>query len=134
VPTLLVGSDDGGARRRRSASKRRRRSLAQTGTEALTIVGTYETCEGIRVLLVDSVPVPCDFAELARSAKAVEAQMDAFALPTRQTVESYYTDLKKLRGGAGGAAGGRVAGDRTCAVATAAAVGAAGAALLAAAV
>jgi uncharacterized surface protein with fasciclin (FAS1) repeats len=118
IPTLLVeggnsapqqpaaeGEGDGGtgARRRHRNSRRR---LAQAGTQELTIVGTYETCEGIRILLVDSVPVPCDFPELVRAAKTVEAQMDAFALPVRQTVESYYTDLR----GAAGAIGGRVVG------------------------
>jgi uncharacterized surface protein with fasciclin (FAS1) repeats len=117
VPTLLVGSEGGGERRRRRSNQRRRRRLAQAGTQQLTIVGTYETCEGIRILLVDSVPVPCDFPELVKSAKTVEAQMDAFALPVRQTVESYYTDLKKMRGGAG-LVGGRVVGSAGAVVGT----------------
>jgi uncharacterized surface protein with fasciclin (FAS1) repeats len=95
----------GARRRRRGRNSQRRRRLAQAGTQELTIVGTYETCEGIRILLVDAVPVPCDFSELVKQAKTVEAQMDAFALPVRQTVESYYTDLK-LKGGAGDARGG----------------------------
>ena len=56
----------------------RRRSLqaAATGaTKSTKVMGVYETCENMRVLITDSIAVPCNFEALVKQAADIEASM-----------------------------------------------------------
>jgi hypothetical protein len=56
--------------------QRRRTLQAATGaTKSAKVLEVYETCENMRVLITDSIAVPCNFEALVKNAADIEADM-----------------------------------------------------------
>lgn len=55
---------------------RKLQAAAAGDSKTVNVVNTYETCEGVRVLVVDAVPVPCDFAALLQNFNSIEQVVD----------------------------------------------------------
>lgn len=60
---------------------RRLQAAAAGLSKAVNVLDVYETCEGIRVLAVDAVPVPCDFPTLVRNFGSIQSVADKSYVP-----------------------------------------------------
>lgn len=61
---------------------RRKLQAAATGnSKTVRVLDVLETCEGIRVLFVDAVPVPCGFASLVKDYSNIRQAFDTTYSP-----------------------------------------------------
>jgi hypothetical protein len=61
-----------------SQQGRRKLQAAVTGPiKTVNVVDSHETCENIRVLVVDAVPVPCNFAALVTQYDLIQSRLDS---------------------------------------------------------
>jgi hypothetical protein len=72
----------------------RKLQAAATGpSKTVNVVDSHETCENIRVLVVDAVPVPCNFASLVTQYEAIQSRMDsAFIKRDFMSLDAAYYD------------------------------------------
>uniref|UniRef100_A0A383VJW9 FAS1 domain-containing protein n=1 Tax=Tetradesmus obliquus TaxID=3088 RepID=A0A383VJW9_TETOB len=90
-------------------------------SKTVNVVDSHETCENIRVLVVDAVPVPCNFASLVTQYEAIQSRMDtAYIKRDFKSLDAAFYDWlvrngiikpgEKISQGAGGGSGGRGSG------------------------
>jgi hypothetical protein len=92
----------------------RKLQAAVTGpVKTVNVVESHETCENIRVLVVDAVPVPCNFASLVTQYDLIQSRLDsAFIKRDFMSLDAAYYDWlvrngvikpgEKISQGAGG--------------------------------
>lgn len=59
-----------------SSATRELQAALRTAQKRVNVVDTLDTCENIRVVLIDNVPVPCDLVTLVRGLQSIEAQLE----------------------------------------------------------
>lgn len=67
--------------------------------KVINVQDMYETCENTRILIVDAVAVPCDFANLVRNYDAIEQRLSKVAEPKEyQSLAAAYYEWLVSRG------------------------------------
>jgi hypothetical protein len=76
-----------------AAATRKLQAAAAGPSKSVNVVDSHETCENIRVLVVDAVPVPCNFAALVAQYEVIQARMDsAFIKRDFMSLDAAYYD------------------------------------------
>jgi hypothetical protein len=101
---------------------RRKLQAAVMGpVKTVNVVDSHETCENIRVVVVDAVPVPCNFAALVTQYDLIQSRLDsAFVRHDFMSLDAAYYDWlvrngiikpgEKISQAGGGGGGGKSGG------------------------
>ncbi|KAF6253389.1 hypothetical protein COO60DRAFT_424508 [Scenedesmus sp. NREL 46B-D3] len=76
-PELQLGFDAEGSPEPNQQGLRKLQAAVTGPSKTVNVVDSHETCENIRVLVVDAVPVPCNFAALVTQYEGIQARLDS---------------------------------------------------------